>query len=535
MSTRRLVRRRGVALAAAGAAFAVVLSACSSSSNSSTGSTNKTPGPTTLHLAFESDMGQPPDPDIFYEIEGNAVVTSVYEGLVRYKPDSNQIEPALATSWDTSPDGMTYTFHLRNGVTFHDGTPMDSAAVKTSFMRRTAVNSAPAYMLGDVDHYETPDPSTFVVKLKDPVNPFLDYLAAPYGPKVQSPAVLSAHAGTDNAQSWLKDHDAGTGPFTITSFAPGQKYTLTRFDPYWGGKPYLAEIDIAIVPDISTQRLELEGGQLDMILHGLSTEDVNALKGNTKFEIHQYPANLKTLLFVNENKGVFKDPTVRGALRSAIDKQAIVNSVYGSRATVSNQTIPAGELPVGTAVDTPAFDPSKLAAAVKSLPDKKVDLAYDTQDATNQRVANLIQTQMQAAGLNVTVRGVTFSQAQDLPNHPDQAPDALLDSTNPDASHPDTWVRIYNHTNNGTDGALNYLKCSVPAADAAMDKGVHATSNADMQSLYGQAGSLIADSGCFDTIADVKETVVARTGYTTYVHQLPTLFTIRFGDLTAVS
>ena len=535
MSTRGLFRRRGVVLAAAIGSGAVLLAACSSSSKSSSTSTSKTPGPTTLHLAFESDMGQPPDPDIFYELEGNAVTTTVYEGLVRYEPDINQIEPALATSWDTSPDGLTYTFHLRSGVSFHDGTPMDSAAVKTSFMRRTAVNSAPAYMLGDVDHYETPDPSTFVVKLKDPVNPFLDYLAAPYGPKVLSPAVLAAHAGTDNAQSWLKDHDAGTGPFTISSFVPGQKYTLTRDDQYWGGKPYLSEIDIAIVPDISTQRLELEGGQLDMILHGLSTEDVNALKSNAKFEVHQFPANLKTLLFVNENKGIFKDPGVRTALRSAIDKKAIVASVYGSRATVSTQTIPTGELPEGMAADAPAFDPSKLAAAVKNLPDKKVDLAYDTQDATNQRVANLIQTQMQAAGLNVTVRGVTFSQAQDLPNHPDQAPDALLDSTNPDASHPDTWVRIYNHTNDGTNGALNFLKCSVPAADAAMDKGVHATSNADMQSLYSQAGGLIGDSGCFDTIADVKETVVARTGYAGYVHQLPTLFTIRFGDLKAAS
>ena len=140
---------------------------------------------------------QVPDPDIFYELEGNAVVTSVYEGLVRYKPDSNQFEGALATSWTVSPDGKTYTFTLRPNVKFHDGTAMDSAAVKASFERRTAVNSSPAYMLAAVASYGTPNPTTFIVNLKNPVSPFLDYLASPYGPKVDSPSILTAHAGND--------------------------------------------------------------------------------------------------------------------------------------------------------------------------------------------------------------------------------------------------------------------------------------------------------------------------------------------------
>ena len=114
-----------------------------------------------------------------------------------------------------------------------------------------------------------------------------------------------------------------------------------------------------------------------------------------------------------------------------------------------------------------------------------------------------------------------------LPTQPNQAPDLLIDSTNPDASHPDTWIRIYMNTK----GALNYLLCSVPAADKAMDDGLSATDPSTIATDYGKAGDLIAQSGCFDTIADVKETVVARKGYTGYVHQLPTLFTIRFGDL----
>jgi peptide/nickel transport system substrate-binding protein len=519
-----LSSRSALAVLAAGC---IALAACGSSgSGSSAGSGNATTAaPTTLHIAFGADM-QVPDPDIFYELEGNAVVTSVYEGLIRYKPDSNQFEGALATSWTVSPDGKTYTFMLRPNVKFHDGTVMDSTAVKKSFERRTAVNSSPAYMLADVVSYGTPNPNTFVVHLKNPVSPFLDYLAAPYGPKVSSPTLLAAHAGSDNAQSYLKSHDAGTGPYTISSFVPGQKYVLAAFNDYWGGKPYVQEIDISIQPNIATQELDLENGQLDMILHGLPTPDVQSLQAKG-FEVHQFPANLKTLLFVNENKGIFKDAALRTALRSAIDKNTIVSSVYGSRATVSNQIYPTGELPPNLGADTPPYDPSKLKSLVSTLSNKSVELEYDTQDPTNQRVADEIQAELQNVGLNVSVRGIPISQVFALPSEPSQAPDLLLDSTNPDASHPDTWVRIYMHTK----AALNYLLCSAPAADTAMDAGQTATNSSTIATDYGKAGDLIAQSGCFDTIADVKETVVARKGYTNYVHQLPTLFTIRFGDL----
>ena len=123
----RLSRSR--TLAAVTIALALVAAACgSSSSSSSTGSSSGGGGgggamaaTTDVQLAYNADM-QVPDPDIFYEIEGNSVTTSVYEGLVRYKPNSTEIEPALAESFEVSPDGLTYTFKIRPNVKFHDGT-----------------------------------------------------------------------------------------------------------------------------------------------------------------------------------------------------------------------------------------------------------------------------------------------------------------------------------------------------------------------------------------------------------------------------
>ena len=149
-----------------------------------------------------------PDPDIFYEIEGNLVITNVYEGLVQYANNSTQIVPALATSWTISPDGMTYTFQLRPNVMFHDGSgPMTSKDVAASFMRRTALGSTspPGYMLADVASYDTSNPQVLVIHLKRPVAPFMDYLAAPYGPKVEDAAGLAAHAGIRHGPDLVQD------------------------------------------------------------------------------------------------------------------------------------------------------------------------------------------------------------------------------------------------------------------------------------------------------------------------------------------
>jgi peptide/nickel transport system substrate-binding protein len=265
-----------------------------------------------------------------------------------------------------------------------------------------------------------------------------------------------------------------------------------------------------------------------MIIHGLAKADIASFEKNKGFQVQRFPALLKNLVFVNENKGPFKDQALRTALRSAIDKKQITDQVFGDNGAPSTQVYPVNEMPAGTALDDPKLDPSLLRSAAGSASTKKVDLAFSSDDARNQRVAELLQTQLQAAGLDVQTRGIPIAQVFDLPNHADQAPDLLVATVNPDAAHPDTWIRIFQNTK----GALNWLLCSVPAADAAMDEGLHTVDKAVITASYAKAADLITASGCFDTIADVKEVVVAKAGYGGFTHQLPTLFTIRFADLT---
>ena len=487
---------------------------------------------TTLNLAFGADM-QVPDPDIFYEIEGNAVVTSVYEGLVKYANNSTKIIPALATSWTVSSNGMTYTFHLRSGVKFHDGTPFNSAAAVFSFQRRKGVNSAPAYMVADVTSMTTPDPLTFVVHLDKPVSAFLDYLAAPYGPKMVSPTLVKAHevgkAPGDWAQKYLATHDAGTGPYSIAAFVPGSHYDLAASKTYWGTKAYYQKVHIAIIPDGSTQQVELNDGQLSMILHGLPVNAVSSFKSNPNFVVQSFPAELKAMLYVNPNYGVFKSSAIRVALRSAIDKSSIVKSVYGSLATVSTQAYPVGEFPAGQAMDNPTYSPSKLQSALKSYSGSKaVDLVYSSDNATNQRVAEFVQTELAADGLQVTIRGVPIGQVFNYATEAaTKVPNLLIWTVNPDDAHPDSWMRIFSYTT----GSLNEMHGSVPAADKLMDAGLHSTNAKTIQSDYSKAGEMIADSGDAISIADVEDTVVAAKGMTGFFHQPPTADTVVLGDL----
>ncbi|HEX6393757.1 MAG TPA: ABC transporter substrate-binding protein [Acidimicrobiales bacterium] len=529
------------ALITGGLVLGLVAAACGNSSPSGSAPSSGSLGVSsshTLDLAFGADM-QVPDPDIFYEIEGNAVVTSVYEGLVKYADGSTKIIPALAQSWEVAPDGKTYTFHLVPGVTFHDGTSVNSQAAAFSFARRTGVNSAPAYMLANVVSTETPDPQTFIVHLNQPVSAFMDYLASPYGPKMASPTTVKAHEvgvtssnpNGDWAQEYLKTHDAGTGPYSITQFVPGSHYVLSAYNNYWGTKPYYTTVNIDIVPDISVQQAELQNGKLSMILHGLPVNAVQSFKSGADFQVHEFPAQLKAMLYVNPTLGIFKSQTVRSALRQAIDKAAIVASVYGNTlATVSTQAYPVDEFPPGTARDNPTYDPTALKNALKGANGPtSINLSYSTDDPTNQRVAEFIQTELDADGLSVQVHGVPISQVFNYASTPpDQLPNLLVWTVNPDDSHPDSWIRIFSNTN----GSLNELHGSVPQADALMDAGLHSTDPTTIQSDYAQAGALVAESGEWISIADVRDVVVSHAGVGGWYFQLPTADTVVLGDLT---
>ena len=483
------VRRALLAVLALAVLVTVAGCGAASSTSSSTASSASSTS-NVLRIPYLADMSVP-DPDIFYDIEGNSVILSAYEGLLKYAPNSDKIVGDLATSWSESPDRLTYTFHLRPNVHFHDGTPFTAKSVIASFKRRLNVGQAPAYMVKPIASMSTPDPLTLVVKLKEPVDPFLDYLASSWGPKMIGPEAIVTHAGSNFGQTWLQTHDDGTGPYELTEFARGRQYVLTRFEDWWGSKPYFQKVLLKITPDISTQQLELESGSVDGIMHSFPAANLASLPSSVK--VLKYPSYLRLLLYVNTHKPPFNNPAVRATLRAAIDPAKLVAEAYSGTGTNSKGPFPE-ELLSNQPTLPYAPDPTVAADGVKKASTKSIVLGFTADESGIQRrVGEILQAALEAAGWQVTVKEVQLPQVYAYINDLGAAPDLLLQTNTPDAANADTWSRILFFK----EGGLNFLGYDNPHVDALLEKS-RSASPAESEKLEREVGrEVVNDNGIF--------------------------------------
>jgi peptide/nickel transport system substrate-binding protein len=464
----------------------------------------------TLTLSFLQDPGQPPDPDVYYAGEGLLLTRNLYEGLVQYQGGTAQraIVADLATSWTTSANGLTYTFQLRQGVTFHDGTPFTSAAIAPSFARRTAVGGGPAYMVDGIASVATPGPYTAVITLKQPNTAFLDYLASAYGPAMESPTALAAHAGSDHDQTYLQTHDIGTGPYTLTAAQVGVRYQLQSYPGYWGAKPYYTTVDLPVIDDLSTEEIQFNDGTLAGILHDLTTTAAVQYQNDSKVSFYKLPVIENEEVYVNENKGAFTSQAFRQAFLKAINTRNIVAAVFpGGRATVPTQTGPPNLLPPGVANQTITYDPAPLKAAVAALPagQRAITIGYDTGAPDDQLIAEQIGAEVQSEGLAAQVVGYQTSSIYGWVGSTKTAasnstPNLLVDYFWPDADNVYTWT----HINFDPAGGLEYLSCNVPQIAPLDAQAVQTGSTA----LYDQVSNLAQASGCWLNVAEKTDTIV---------------------------
>jgi peptide/nickel transport system substrate-binding protein len=480
----------------------------------------------TLRMPFLQDM-QVPDPDIMYEGEGVQVMKSCYEGLVNYKSGTSDIIPGLAKSWTVSPDQLTYTFTLVAGVTFHDGTPADAAAWIKSFERRLAVNEGPAYMVAGIATTAAPDPTTLVVTLKEPNNAFLHYAACPWQMFAVSPTAVSKNTiGDDLAQEWLKTNDAGTGPYVMKEFVPGSHYTLERFDGYWGEQPYFQSIRIEIVPEIATQKLQLDQGAFDLVAKGFAIPDVLTYQKNAKFKAISTRGASMMSLYMNFTAGVFTDKALRHTMMTALDRASIVETAFQGLTPVQSNFWPENMFPEGLAPFDYPVDIGPLQAMVSMLPNKKLDLAWVTSNgAPAQQVAELIQTQLAPTGLEITVRAMPSAEWFDLCNQPaERRPDLLVATMGGDALHLDTAVRIFLRT-----GAkpLNAFQYGNPVVDRLMDEAIKKPTTDETNQIYLQITEIIRDEALWVPLCRIPQNMVAHA-YIDGVEQdsyIPYIFT----------
>jgi peptide/nickel transport system substrate-binding protein len=289
----------------------------------------------TLIVAFEADP-ETLDPHNTTALIAGRVLALLHDNLVSRGYDGT-IQPGLADTWEISADGLTYTFHLKQGVTFHSGKAFTAADVKYTFERWQGNESSPtAYTIDAISAIDAPDDATVVITLSQPYNIFLDQLAGSWSVILNQEAV--DQAGDQYGVSVVD----GTGPFKFGSWARNQNLVLQRHDAYtWGapifqnaGPVYLDGIEIRIIPEDATRIAEFQAGNVHIVMD-MPAQDVERLTDGDGVTVIQYPQLQTTYMGLNGAKAPTNDIAVRRAINYAINRDEIAIGAYFGLATAA--------------------------------------------------------------------------------------------------------------------------------------------------------------------------------------------------------
>lgn len=325
----------------------------------------------------------------------------LYETLIAFSLDGT-FAPELATEWSVSDDGLTYTFTIRDGVPFHDGTTLDAEAVKFNIDRYRAEGSTypGASRMAVISTVEAPDASTVVVTLSAPSAPFLTVIS--FVPIV-SPAAVE-ELGED-----FQLQGVGTGPFQYGEWAPGSTASLTRFEGYWqvapDGEPfpYLDSIEVDGVEDDSVRLLNLRGGEFDYV-DRLSIRDVTTAGTDPSIQVYPAIGGTGYSVAMNPNQAPFDNKTLRQAVQAAINREALIENISFGQGYLS---------PMGFAKDTwfyleepsPVYDPdlARQLLAEAGFPDG-VDVSFSVINRpVDSQIAQIVADNLNEVGIRTTI------------------------------------------------------------------------------------------------------------------------------------
>jgi len=275
------------------------------------------------------------DPHSGYDNQASMINLGVYEMLVRYKGESTEeIEPMLAESWETSADGSVVTFKLFPNVAFHDGTPCDAEAVRASFERFLLMDMGPVNVIKrfvrDPAQIVAVDPVTVRFDLGQPQPLFLPAMASSYGPMVVNTALVAAHKTDEDpwANEWFRKNASGTGPYRLTENDETSQVVLAKFDEYHKGweQPHFDQIVIRVVEEVGTRRQLLESGDADATLLNLTPDIIDELRANPDLQIVTYDST--AVFWVTMNVPRLKTVEARRGFSYAFPYDDVMNSAY---------------------------------------------------------------------------------------------------------------------------------------------------------------------------------------------------------------
>jgi peptide/nickel transport system substrate-binding protein len=365
---------------------------------------SRKPADDTLVVIIESSPTNL-DPRIGIDAQSERIGELLFDALL-HRDEHFNLYPWVAESWEI-PDPLTYIFHLRHDVKFHDGRPLTSRDVKWTLdsIATGKIRSTKTGTFKYVDHTEAPDDFTFIIHLKEPYAALLWNLS--------NRAIGIVPEGSDE-KFGMKP--VGSGSFKFGSFEQDKEVVLERNDQYWGEKAKVPRVRFTVVPDSTTRALELQKGSADVAPPGsLNPDTYVALRGNPQIKQMQAPGTVYTYLAMNLRDPILKDVRVRQALAYAIDREPLIHYLWRDLARPANSLLPPQHWAYDGEVATYAHDPQKARALLDAAgyPAKDgvrfhLTMKTSTEESTR-LMAAVLQQQLRDVGIALDIRSFEFA------------------------------------------------------------------------------------------------------------------------------
>jgi peptide/nickel transport system substrate-binding protein len=457
------------------AVLALLLAACSPGERVDLGQAS---GNLIAAIGGEPDQLDPQKTSAYFSFE---VLENVFDTLVA--PDANlEMKPALAERWEVAPDQLTWTFHLRRGVTFHDGTPFTADDVVYSYRRIIDEKLSNVDKFSAVTDVQALDPATVVIRVKQPTPNLLTNLGGFKG------MAIVERANVESGQ--IATHPIGTGPFSFVSRKSGDNIVLKANPNYWGGAPRVPGVTFQFISEPSTALSALQAGEIDWT-DSIPTQRVTQLQNDDSIHLAVTPSNDYWYLALNEAKPPWNDPRVRQAIAYAIDRQAIVQATSYGTAVANQLAIPEGNpwyAPYGK-YDLDVDKAKSLLAEAGAVP-KSMDMLVTSEYPQTVTAAQVIADNLGPLGITVDIHTVDMATWLDQQNSGnfDMLMMGWLGNIDPDDFY---------YAQHHTGGSSNAQKFSNPDVDRLLDAGRRETDQTARRDDYAKAAALIADQASY--------------------------------------
>ncbi len=458
------------------------------------------------------------DPQAVTAINDFRILVNVYDGLVRYADGSLEVEPALATRWEISDDGRTYTFYLREGVRFHDGTRFDAQAVKFTFDRMLDEHhpfhdTGPfplSFFFSAIDRTEVLDDYTVRFHLDAPYAPFLTNLAYPT-------ALIVSPTAVQRYENGFGRHPVGTGPFEFVEWESNRKLVVERNGEYWDGAPQLQTVVFRPVTNDNARTIAMLSGDLDVMVE-VPPDSVALFRRDDGFRIYQQAGPHVWFLILNLREGPFRDRRVRQAVNYAIDKEALVGSLLQGTATVADSPIaPVFTWAYNESLEPYPHDPEKARRLIREAGYEGAEITFlVTRGGSGMlapvSMATAIQADLAAVGLRATIETYEWNTYLDrvnagLEGTADMAEMAWM--TNSPHMLPFVTLRTAAFPETGGFNSGYYSNRRV---DELLNTAQRSTDRAERARLYKEMQAIVFDDAPWAFIANWKQTAVAAAG-----------------------